>query len=441
MSFAMPGGTPRKRPPLRQRLTERLVRTVRPGHPDAPASGIPAKVIYWDTTQGGLGLKVMPSGGKSYVVVYRVPGWLHPRWYSLGKADRIGLREARAAARRILARVALGEDPQADRFKSRHGESLAQVHALYLEGHARPRNKSWRQGEKLMRKYILPSLGDRRIAAITQDDLRRVFDGLTGVEGRPILANQVLAAASAVLSWAAARPYIDVNVARGIQRNPTKRRERYLSDAEVAAAWPDFARLGLARATVLRLILATAQRPGEVVAMRWRDVDLEDRVWTLPGGADGGWPGTKNGKTHRVPLGGLARELLGELGAQLGAQFGAKREGFVFPGQGAPHRARVSAGPVWRSLGLPLFRAHDLRATAASGMDRLGVAREHIGRVLNHGEGQVTAGYIRHGAEKQKRRALELWDERLRKIISGGPAQAQVREIDRPAAAGASGPI
>ena len=78
-----------------------------------------------------------------------------------------------------------------------------------------------------------------------------------------------------------------------------------------------------------------------------------------------------------------------------------------------------SVRPVWQALGIPRFRPHDLRATAASGMDALGIHKEHISRVLNHVEGGTTAGYIRHDHMDQKHRALEAWALRLMAVAEG----------------------
>ncbi len=74
---------------------------------------------------------------------------------------------------------------------------------------------------------------------------------------------------------------------------------------------------------------------------------------------------------------------------------------------------------VWKALGIPRFRPHDLRATVASGMDALGIHKEHISRVLNHAEGGTTAGYIRHDHMDQKRRALEAWAAHLTAVVEG----------------------
>ena len=369
--------------------------------------------IWWDEVQLGLGLKITSNGAKSWKVQYRHRGRL--RWYHIDKFPAIGIKEARSIARTIRNEAAQGKDPQGEKVAARQGETLRDVAARYVEQHAKKHNKSWHQAEALMKNHVLPKLGSRRVADIARKDIRAIFDDITHGRDKPVLANQVLAAISAVLTWAAEREIVENNAARGIRRNPTKAKERHLSDKEIAATWPASEELGLLGCTALRLTLLTGQRPGEVCAMRWADIDLEAKVWTLPGSPDGDWPGTKNGRTHEVPLPEMAVDLLNELDP--------KAEGPVFAGaRGKSIRIPVTKA-VYETAGIPRFTSHDLRATAATGMDRLHIPKEHISRVLNHVEAGVTASYIRHEALDQKRRALDAWANYVQQIIEGKTAE------------------
>ena len=392
----------------RRKLTDIFIRSV----------AAPAKTrLWWDIGQGGLALQVTPKGTKSFKVVYQHEGKL--RWFHVDRYPAVGLAEARMIARKIRAKAALGEDPHGDkvaaRIEARQGDSLENVSRQYVNQWARRNNKSWRQAHGLMQRYVLPSLGKRKVKNIGRRDIRAIFDKLTFEQNSPILANQVLAAVSKILSWAVKRDIAATNMARDIDRNPTKSVERFLSDKELKLVWPAFEQLGFNKTMALRLILITAQRPGEICAMRWEDIDLGKGVWTLPGNPDKGWPGTKNGRTHEVPLTVPALEILAELEPQ--------ESGPVFP-----HRI-PSVLSVWKALGIDRFRPHDLRATAATGMDALGISKEYISRVLNHVEGGVTASYIRHDAMEQKRRALDAWGLRLMAIVEGQEPPSKVVQI------------
>src|SRR5262249_7078216 len=124
----------------------------------------------------------------------------------------------------------------------------------------------------------------------------------------PILANQVLASASAIFSWAIKQGIMSHNPCKLIERNETRSRERVLSDSEIPKFWAALGKHGLT-GTALKVILLTGQRPGEVSHMRREH--LQDGWWELPGKPAKGWPGTKNGATHRVWLAEQARELIG----------------------------------------------------------------------------------------------------------------------------------
>jgi integrase len=152
----------------------------------------------------------------------------------------------------------------------------------------------------------------------------------------------------------------------------------------------------------------TAQRPGEVCSMRFEHIrnEKDGYWWSLPGAPSTIWPGTKNKRDHEIYLTEPVVELLRELEL--------KTSGYVFPSTTIP-----STQSIWRSAGIPRFRPHDLRATAATKMDELGISRQHISLVLNHVEGGVTASYVRHDKRRHKRDALELWARELKAILEG----------------------
>jgi integrase len=302
-----------KAAPARRKLTDRFIKTVKP---DAK------RTLFWDTVQAGLALSVEPSGHKAYKLVYAFQG--RSRWHTLGAADRLGLKEARLIAREKMAEVYRGVDVQAERQAARKADTFDELAGRYREEYAKLRNRSWRQADTLVRTYLLPRWAKLPAHTITRADVRAVFNKITR-NGSPVLANQVLAAASAVFAWALKNDVanLQANPCSGIERNRTKARERVLSDRELPLFWAAFADAGLVRCCALRMILLTGQRPGEIRHMRWEHI--EDGWWTLPGGPDGAWPGTKNGQTHRVWLSQPAQAILDELRD-------GQIDGFVFPG-------------------------------------------------------------------------------------------------------------
>ena len=187
--------------------------------------------LIWDVKQPGLALSVRPTGKKAWKVIYRFHG--RPRWLHLGDARAIGLADARRLAARVMLDVAEGKDPAAERRAERLTGTFADLASQYVELHAKKHNKSWRQAEALVRRHLLPRWGKLKATAITRADVRAVMVRIDA----PIVANQTLAAASAIFSWAIRQEILTVNPCKLVDRNPTTDRERVLSDAEVRLLW------------------------------------------------------------------------------------------------------------------------------------------------------------------------------------------------------------
>jgi integrase len=388
--------------PNRCRLNDRFVKTVKPEA---------KRKLCWDTVQPGLVLSVEPTGHKSFKLIYTFRG--RARWYTIGNAGKVGLKEARDIARKRMGDVYNGVDIQAERQAARQAGTFEQLAHRYVEEHAKRRNKSWRQAETLVRTYLLPRWRNFQASAITRSDARSIFDRLTQ-EGSPILANQILAAASAIFSWAMKNEVgnVAVNPCSGIERNSTTSRERVLSDRELPLLWRAFEDAGLIQCSALRMILLTGQRPGEVRHMRWEHI--EDGWWNLPGEPVDGWPGTKNKQTHRVWLSRPAQDILAEVSNGGGL-------GYVFPG--------ANSGPItaldtaMRSICQKLrvndkVTPHDLRRTHGTTVTSLGFTRDQMNRLQNHKDGGIGSVYDRHSYADENRQIQEAVAEHVRRFIS-----------------------
>jgi integrase len=387
------------REPNKRNLTELFLKKAAPQ---------PRAVLTWDTHQRGLALQMQPTGRKSWKVIYRFGG--RPRWYTIGDADAVGLADARRLAAKVMLAVAEGRDPAAERRALRTAGTFGELADKYRD-HARRKNKSWRQADALVRKHLLPRWAKLAAAGIARGDVRAVVSSIAA----PIAANQVLAAASAIFSWAVAQEVggIVVNPCRGIERNPTKDRERILSDAEVPLFWGEFSSAGIPGAA-LKMLLLTGQRPGEVARMRTEHV--EDGWWTLPGEPLPAlrWPGTKNGATHRVWLPAPAQAILSEMSA----------DGVVFAGpRGAPvEDIDATMRAICARLGAERATPHDLRRTHGSTITRLGFGRDAMNRVQNHREGGIASVYDRHQYAEENRRVMETVAAHVMALVTGEPA-------------------
>lgn len=181
-------GTP-CREPLKKKFTDSFITGLKPDS---------RLFIAYDTHQRGLAVTVQPkSGTKSWKALYYAPGG-RPRWYHIGDASAIGLRDARKIAAGIMLRAAVGEDPVAQRRADRSRGTFEELQAQYLEQHAKKKNKSWRQADSLVRRYVLPKWAKLQAAEITRADAKAMLASIAA----PVLANQVLdLLAQAPLRW------------------------------------------------------------------------------------------------------------------------------------------------------------------------------------------------------------------------------------------------
>lgn len=381
-------GTP-ARPPNKRRLTDAFIKTVRPD-PDRV-------VLYWDMIQYGLALSVQPTGHRSWKCVYTAQRG--PRWVHLGNAGAIPLTDARRLAARIMVQVAEGADPYADRLALRNRGSFEQVAARYVTEYASKRNKSWRQAETLVTRYLLPCWANLDIGSICRTDVKAAMAAITA----PVLANQVLAAAGAIFSWAVRQEIITANPCSGVERNDTNSRERVLSDAEIVAFWPHLS-------ASLKMVLLTGQRPGEIAHLNRAHV-IDGKWWIMPGAPEPGtsWPGTKNANSHSVWLAEPVRELLAEVIASP-APTGQMQRGMR---------------DICSRLGVnEKVTPHDLRRTFCSRVTALGFGREAMNRVTNHREGGIADVYDRHQYREENRKIMESVARHLMTIAEGGAVSA-----------------
>jgi integrase len=389
--------------PNKRKLSEIFIQKLKPR---------PRPFLVWDTYQRGLALAMQPTGHKSWKCIYSMHG--RPRWYSIGDASAIGLSDARKLAGRVMFKVAEGKDPCADRKAERSKGTFEELATQYVEEHAKRHNRSWKQADNLVRKHLLPKWGKLQAAAVTRSDVTAMMARIDA----PIVANQTLAAASAMFAWAIREGVVTVNPCALVKRNDTKSRERVLSDSEIPKFWTAFDAAGLVQSTALKMILLTGQRPGEVIHMRREHI--VDGWWELPGDPVPAldWPGTKNGNTHRVWLPAQALALLADM----------PETGLVFAGPrgGAIDRPDGAMRDICKKLGVERATPHDLRRTHGTTICALGKGRPAMNRIQNHVEGGIGGVYDRHEYGPENKLIMEAVATRIMALAEGGPVASNV---------------
>lgn len=379
----------------KQKLTDASLRALRPGE---------SQVDFWCTTLAGFGVRVSPGGRKTFMVRYRLGG--RYRRVKLGVYPELSLSDARRRARQVVGEVASDRDPAQARRDARLTPTFEALANLYLEKHARVKKRSWKEDRRVIHNELFPAWRAVRAAEIRRRDIRALIEKVAE-RPAPSMANRIQALIHKMFNFAIAHEIVEFNPCAQLEHPAKERpRDRVLTDAEIREFWSVLDHEPPDIAAAFRLRLITAQRGGEVHGMRWMDVDLDGRWWTIPGSV------AKNGLAHRVPLSDLALEVLFTLRDRQTAKSAAS--GYVLSSAARDPRRRR---PALARLGLNDFRGHDLRRTAASRMASAGCSRLVIGKVLNHAEPGVTAVYDRHTYDAEKRQALQTWARSLRALL------------------------
>ena len=375
------------------KLTKRIVEAAMPKD----------KEFYvWDSDIPGLGLRVLPSGRRQYIVQYRAGR--RSRRLSLGPSTILSAEQARSQAICILAEVRSGNDPAEDRDENRKALLVRELAERFDEQHISVRLKAMTAQEyrRALKKIILPKLGQLAIKNVTRADISRFHHDL---RSRPYQANRCLAIISKMFNVAelwGLRPD-GTNPTRLIPKYPERPRERFLGVEEIKHLGNVLREMEAERlvmpsaALAVRLLLYTGCRLSEIMTLKWEYVDLEGAALHLPDSK----PGAKI-----VHLGRAAVELLEKAPAIVGNPWvitGALPGSRLNELQHSWRRIRARAG-------LNDVRIHDLRHTFASTAVAAGQSLPMIGALLGHTQVQTTARYAHLAASPVKGAADVITD-------------------------------
>ncbi len=425
----------------RKKLTDLFVERAKP-----PARG---RIEYFDASFPGLALRVTKDGGKSWSVFYRFGGRL--RRHTLGRYPAIKPAQARAAATAALERVRDGVDPGEEKRARRdqrtpEADTFGAASADYLKHvEANNRRSTFLGAKRDVEFDALKKWRKRPLASVSRRDVVDLIDRIV-LRGAPVQANRTFARLRAFFNWAIEKDRLAASpIAR--MKLPTQEhaRDRVLSDDELRWFWMACDQAGSPFGPLYKLLLLTGQRRDEVADMRWSEIDLERRVWTIPRHK------AKNDREHEVQLSDAAAAVLRDLrradDADLvftttgdtpvsgfskskhrlaGAMLKERRRSAGLPEKDGELRKALripAAKPL--PVEIPDWRLHDLRRTAATGMARLNFAPHVVDKVLNHVSGTirgVAAVYNRFAYLEERRAALEAWGRCVEQLVTPAPA-------------------
>jgi integrase len=388
-------------------ITARTLESIKPG---SVRKEIP------DGYLRGLYLIVQPSGMKSWAIRYR--HGTRTRKCTLGTYPAVDLKTARERAAKELRGVAEGRDPGEEKKQVRNAklDTIDGAVAQFIERHCHQNNRARtiESTERLLRLHVLPCWRGRAVASITKRDvndmLDRVIDG-----GAPVAANRTLTATRTFFNWCIARDLIASSPCAGV-KPPTAEhaRDRVLTDNELRLVWHAADEIGWPFGPMVQTLILTGQRRDEVAKMQWGEIDLKNRLWTLPRER------VKNDRPHIVPLSPPAISILKSVPRIAGP--------YVFTTNGETASSGYSKAKQRLDARLPKdlpeWRWHDLRRTLASGMAKLGINLPIIEKVLNHTSGSfggIVSVYQHHDFADEKRRALNMWSDHITSMIADQP--------------------
>jgi integrase len=340
-------------------------------------------LLVFDDEVPRFGVRIMPSGVKSYLIQYRSLG--RTRRYTFAKHGLVTADEARAEARQLLAAVDRGEDPSQVRKDRRAAPTLAELCRRYLDEYVDKRCKPATRHDyrRVLDRYVIPSLGMLKAAEIERRHIAELHRKMSVV---PYQANRALKVLSKLFNlaevWGVRRD--GSNPCRHVQRYRETPRERYLTAPELrrlSLALDQAEREGAASApavSAFRLLIFTGCRLREIQTLKWDYVQGDHLAL----------PDSKTG-AKRVILGQAAIDELARIPR-------VKGNPYVITGK-RPDAPIGDLQHPWRRIramaDLADLRIHDLRHSFASSAVGLGETLPMIGKLLGHTQVQTTARY------------------------------------------------
>jgi integrase len=383
---------------------------------------------YRDARLKGFLLRVTPNGSKSY---YCELG--RGQRIFVGRADALGLSEAREAARTYLADHFKGDDPRIKRAANAPlptlGEFLSGPYAVWAKANQKAHTKNLDRLETAFRCFLSKRLDQLKAIDLETWKAEAIQRGLSPETVRRDVAS-LKAAYNRAVDWEliavspitkVKRPKTDLNPKvrflsddeeANLRAALDDREERMRVERDSANEWrrsrgypllPDLRQLPYCdhMKPMVLLSLNTGMRRGEVFDLTWEHIDLTNRMITVPAWA------TKSSQTRHIPMNKETLRCLANWKEMSGAD-----QKLIFENHLGDRFGQIKT--AWSGLlklaGIKEFRWHDLRHHFASKLVVSGVDLNTVRELLGHSDYKMTLRYA-HLAPQHKRRAVEVLDQ------------------------------
>jgi integrase len=388
--------------------------------------------LVFDTECPGLGVRITAKGTRTFLVQWTDPATKQKVRERLGVWGSLTIDQARTAARARHGDVAKGINPAAERKKMKEAAASEKADlALTLDGligdwasrHLSQRRPRYAAEAQRALRFAFNKFLKAPASRLSRSIVIDVLDAFVQ-DGKPTIAGQTMAYGRACFAWAEKREKVSANPFRGLPvSNGATERDRVLDDVELANVWAAASRMSYPFGPFYQLAILTLQRREEVAGMRWSEIDLEKRMWTIPAER------MKNRRPHDVHLSSAAESVLAVLPR-------VKGQDHVFTTLGDRSISGFSKGKKAIDAeicsdgddALVAWRLHDLRRTGVSKHAAMGFDSIVADKLLAHKPAKlkgVASVYQRHGFYDERARALDAWAAH----VTGGNPRSNVVAI------------
>lgn len=405
----------------------------------------PAKKKYIREGKG-FAIRIMPTGAITFLHIYTIAG--RRKEDNLGHYPHVLLADARRKHRANLDKLEDGVDPQTKPELIAESEpmtidKLVKEYCAQREHKDKDGNCKDKEGSRTIKKDILPAWAGRLATSIRRPDAISLVEQKAISNGKPGQGRNIIKYGRAMFTFAMDRHYVELNpfvrVSAAVPVTAPRSGDRHLSKKEIEVLWQTTLLPHRIKVALL-LILATCQRPGEIIGMHTAEIDGD--WWTIPLNRIKTRKTEKQKKRgdHRVYLSPFAKRLIESLNFKEGYK------GRLFPsyrGKGetitetalsheVAKEIKDAEGSVTRPkwLGLPSWHPHDLRRTGRTMLSELEIPDEHCEAVLNHAKQGMNEVYNKFRYDKQKQEALTKWGECLETLVGDKVLDSRKEVLD-----------